>query len=187
MVSSSRRAIFLDRDGVINRRLANDYIKEWGEFIFLPDVIDVLPMIHHAGALAVVVTNQRGIGRGLMSEEALAAIHERMQAELIERTGHRFDAIYHCPHDHADRCDCRKPLPGMLLRAAADLGIDLERSWMIGDSESDIEAGLAAGCRAAKVGSPGEPTRAEISAGSLGEAWSAVMAELAPERSTGRG
>ena len=172
---------------MINRRLANDYIKEWGEFIFLPDILDVLPMIHRAGALAVVITNQRGIGRGLMSEEALADIHERMQRELMERTGHRFDAIYHCPHDHADACDCRKPLPGVLLRAASELDIDLESSWMIGDSESDIEAGLAAGCRAAKVDPAGETTRAEISAPSLGEAWRAVMTSLRPaERPGGR-
>lgn len=159
---------------MINHRLANDYIKQWEEFILLPDILHVLPAIHRAGALAVVITNQRGIGRGLMSEDALREIHARMQDQMFERTGHRFDAIYHCPHDHADNCDCRKPLPGMLLRAAAEHHIDLGRSWMIGDSESDIAAGLAAGCRTAKVDPDGGPTRAEIAAPSLGGAWSAI-------------
>src|SRR5207248_5262407 len=111
-------AIFFDRDGVVNRRRVDDYVKSWEEFEFLPEIFDLPPRVHVAGCLAVLVTNQRGIGRGLMSEEMLDEIHRRMQSTLHDRTGHNFDAIYHCPHDLADGCECRKPLPGMLLHAA---------------------------------------------------------------------
>jgi histidinol-phosphate phosphatase family protein len=168
------KAIFFDRDGVVNRRRMDDYVKSWEEFEFLPDIFDVLPLAHQGGFLAVLVTNQRGIGRGLMSADLLEAIHDRMQSALLQRTGHRFDAIYFCPHDTPDGCDCRKPLPGMLLRAAADLRIDLEGSWMVGDSESDIQAGIAAGCHTARVAPAGEPTVAEISAATLAEAWKSL-------------
>jgi D-glycero-D-manno-heptose 1,7-bisphosphate phosphatase len=167
-------AIFLDRDGVINRRLMGDYVKRWDEFEFLPDIFELLPKAHAAGYLAVVITNQRGIGRGLMSGADLDRIHELMQRSLAERTGERFDAVYHCPHDTAEGCDCRKPLPGMLHRAAAEHGIDLASSWMIGDSESDIEAGIAAGCRTALVAPPGTPTKADLRCDSLGSVWERI-------------
>ncbi|MDB5033434.1 MAG: D,D-heptose 1,7-bisphosphate phosphatase [Chlorobi bacterium] len=166
-----RRAFFLDRDGIVNRRRIDDYVKDPSEFDFIEDIFSVLPLMRAAGGLVVLITNQRGIGRGLMTEEGLAAIHDAMQRELLRRTGSRFDAIYHCPHDHADECDCRKPLPGMLLRAAAEHGIDLAASWMIGDSESDILAGIAAGCHTAKVDPLLAKSRAEILTATLREAW----------------
>ncbi|MEP7218577.1 MAG: HAD family hydrolase [Bacteroidota bacterium] len=169
--ASPRRAFFLDRDGIVNRRRIDDYVKEPSEFDFIDDIFSVLPRMRAAGGLLVLITNQRGIGRGLMTEESLTAIHDAMQRELFRRTGSRFDAIYHCPHDHADECDCRKPLPGMLLRAAAEHGIDLVASWMIGDSESDILAGLAAGCHTAKVDPLLAESGAEIIAGTLSGAW----------------
>lgn len=167
-------AVFLDRDGVINRRRIGDYVKQIEEFEFIPDIFDVLPAIHDAGFLAIVITNQRGIARGLMSDTDLEGIHAMMQAELMRRTGHGFDAIYFCPHNHQDACDCRKPLPGMLLQASTDHDIDLARSWMIGDSESDIEAGIAAGCRTIRVTEPGVETRAEFSKTSLAESWDII-------------
>lgn len=175
-------ALFLDRDGVINRRIVDDYVRSWEDFVFLPDIFEVLPAVHAAGLPAVVVTNQRGIARGLMSEQELADIHERMQRELMERTGHRFDAIYHCPHDRGEGCDCRKPLPGMLLQAARDNPIDLAASWMIGDTESDVEAGIAAGCSTVLIAPPDTPTRASLLAPTLSAAWAAVAARL-PVRS----
>ncbi len=167
-------ALFFDRDGVINRRLVGDYVKRIEDFELLPDIFDVLPRVHAAGYLAIVITNQRGIGRGLMSGSDLEAIHATMQKTIADRVGHRFDAIYHCPHDHADSCTCRKPLPGMIVQAARDFSIDLGGSWMIGDSETDIIAGIAAGCHTARIHSPQEPTRAEISSASLAEAWEAI-------------
>lgn len=166
-----RRAIFLDRDGVLNVRRVDDYVKRWEEFSFLPGIFQVLPEIHRAGYLAVLVTNQRGIGRGLMELGDLETIHDLMQRELELRSGHRLDAIYFCPHDRDAACDCRKPLPGMLLEAARDLEIDLEGSWMIGDSESDIEAGRAAGARTVKIDPELGATSAEILVADLVAAW----------------
>jgi D-glycero-D-manno-heptose 1,7-bisphosphate phosphatase len=177
-LETSHRAVFFDRDGVVNRRRVADYVKEWEEFEFLPEIFDVLPRVHAAGYLAVLVTNQRGIARGLMSEDALAGIHDAMQAELARRASVRFDAIYFCPHERDAGCACRKPLPGMLVDAARDHGIDLGRSWMIGDSESDIEAGRAAGCRTILIAGDGVDSAADIVVGSLEEAWRRI--ETAP-------
>jgi D-glycero-D-manno-heptose 1,7-bisphosphate phosphatase len=164
-------AIFFDRDGIINRRIVDDYVKRPDEFEFLPGIFELLPSVHRAGYMAIVITNQRGIGRGLMSERDLEEIHAQMQRTLAERTGEQFDAIYHCPHDVADACDCRKPLPGLLRRAARDYAIDLASSWMIGDSESDVEAGLAAGCHTGLVAPAGTSTAAEVAGSSLIEVW----------------
>ncbi|MCC7438050.1 MAG: HAD family hydrolase [Armatimonadetes bacterium] len=164
-------ALFLDRDGIINRRRVDDYVKQWEEFEFLPDIFTLLPEAHAAGFVVVVVTNQRGIARGLMTEQNLADIHRQMQQELQKQTGHQVDAIYHCPHNRADGCDCRKPNPGMLLRAAADHNIALANSWLVGDSESDVQAGLAAGCRAVLVDPTNPTTIAESVTATLSAAW----------------
>jgi D-glycero-D-manno-heptose 1,7-bisphosphate phosphatase len=138
--------VFLDRDGVINRRLPGDYVSSWDQFRFLPGARAGLRLLREAGYLLVVITNQRGIGRGLMSEQDLAEVHRRMQVELV-RAGAGVDAIFHCPHDLNANCDCRKPRPGMLSRALERFPIDTTRSWVVGDSLSDLEAGRAAGIR----------------------------------------
>lgn len=171
----SRRAIFLDRDGVVNRRRVGDYVKRPDEFEFLPEIFDVLPEIHAAGYLALLITNQRGISLGVMSEDDLLQVHELMQTVLDERTGHRLDAIYFCPHGKDDDCDCRKPRPGMILRAIAEHGITPVSSWMIGDSESDVEAGIAAGCRTVKIDPQMGESKAEIVVRSLSEAWQWIV------------
>ncbi|HZS05714.1 MAG TPA: HAD family hydrolase [Blastocatellia bacterium] len=138
--------IFLDRDGVINRRLPDDYVKSWAEFEFLPRAKEALRLFAEAGLRLVIVTNQRGVARGLMTEADLREIHERMLAELAA-AGARVTAIYYCPHD-SGQCFCRKPQPGLLLRARQDFPeIDFARSVMIGDSPADLEAGRRAGCR----------------------------------------
>lgn len=173
-------ALFLDRDGIINRRRVDDYVKHWEEFEFIPDIFTVLPEAHAAGFIVIVVTNQRGIARGLMTEDDLAVIHQHMQQMLLERTGHGVDAIYHCPHGRADGCDCRKPNPGMLIRAAAEQGIALHQSWLIGDSESDVEAGITAGCRAVLVDSENPPTAAELTTNTLITAWEYISHHIAP-------
>ena len=139
--------VFLDRDGTINVKAGEgDYIKSWEEFEFLPGAVDAVRALRAAGRTVVIVTNQRGIALGRMTEADLAAIHRHM----VEALG-GVDAIYHCPHDIGE-CDCRKPLPGMLERAAGELpGVDLARSVMIGDSDSDMDAGRAVGARTIKL------------------------------------
>jgi len=139
-------AVFVDRDGVINQRLPGDYVRSWDQFRFLPGARAGLRLLREAGHLLVVVTNQRGIGRGLMSEADLAALHRRMQVELV-RAGAGVDAIFHCPHDLGEGCNCRKPKPGMIEQALARFPIDTARSWVVGDSLSDLEAGWAVGIR----------------------------------------
>lgn len=143
--------VFLDRDGVINRRLPDDYVKSWKEFEFLPNVKEALAELSKNNLRLIVITNQRGIALGLMTEQELASIHARMIAEL-NKAGVKITAIYHCPHDR-NQCDCRKPQTGLFLKAKQDFPeIDFARSVMIGDSVSDIEAGLKAGCHTIFIG-----------------------------------
>jgi D-glycero-D-manno-heptose 1,7-bisphosphate phosphatase len=154
-----RKVVFMDRDGVLNEKAPEgDYVKSWKEFRFLPDVPEALAALNGLGFLLVVVTNQRGVALGIVSEEVLDEIHRLMAEELRTRGAH-LDAIYYCPHDTIDECECRKPRPGMVERAVADLrkkGIepDLEKSYMIGDSERDMGLGRTVGLRTVKVGSP---------------------------------
>ncbi|MBS1912057.1 MAG: HAD family hydrolase [Bacteroidetes bacterium] len=169
-----KRALFLDRDGVINRRIVGGYVRSWEEFELLPGITETLPAMHAAGWFTVLVTNQRGIALGQMSERDLLEIHERMQQELRRQCGHELDAIYYCPHEKGDACGCRKPQPGMLLDAARDNEINLSASWMIGDSESDIEAGRGAGCGTIRIADADEPTAADHHVRSLLEAWSLI-------------
>lgn len=140
------RAVFLDRDGVINKKAKeHDYIKNWGEFEFLPDVGKTIRKLNK-DFLIVVITNQRGIGRGVMSFEGLEEIHRKMKAGL-NRQKAKIDKIYFCPHKLDENCECRKPNPGLILKASRDLNINLKNSFMVGDSIEDIEAGKKAGCK----------------------------------------
>lgn len=141
--------VFLDRDGVINRRRPGDYVKRWDEFEFLPGAVRALAALTRAGVRTIVTTNQRGIARGLYTEADLAAVHDRMRRELATH-GAAIDAVYHCPDMDGPR---RKPRPGMLLDARRDFpGIEFRDCVMIGDSPSDIQAGAAVGCPAVLVG-----------------------------------
>ena len=136
---------FLDRDGVLNRKQPEgSYVRDWSEFEWLAGSREALALLHGRGCRLVVVTNQRGIARGKMNLEAVEEIHRRMRADL-RRDGVELAGVYVCPH-HDGACDCRKPRPGMLLRARDDLGISLRDAVLYGDSLSDIEAGAAAGC-----------------------------------------
>lgn len=145
--------LFLDRDGVMNRRIVDDYVRNWEEWEWLPGVLETLASLRKVFGRIIVVTNQRGIARGLYSEQDLALIHKRMQAD-IKAAGGKVDAVYHCPHDREEPCDCRKPKPGMLLMAAADHPeIDLAKSVMVGDSLSDMEAAAAAKVLGVYIGS----------------------------------
>jgi len=150
VTAGTRETVFLDRDGTINVKAPEgDYVKSPAEFELLPGAAAAVAALREAGRRVVVVTNQRGIARGVMTEADLHDIH----AAMLDAVG-PVDAIYHCPHDEGE-CDCRKPLPGMLLRAAEELpGLDLARSTMVGDSPSDMAAGRAVGARLVMVGDP---------------------------------
>ena len=148
------RAVFLDRDGVINRKAPTDeYITRWSEFEFLPGSIEAVALLNKSGVEVIVVTNQRGIATGKIKLSNLDEINRRMKAAIAERNG-ALSAIYYCPHDTRDDCTCRKPRPGMLLHAAKIHRLDLSNCWMVGDSPSDIEAGKRAGCRTALIAPP---------------------------------
>ncbi|WP_142803579.1 D-glycero-beta-D-manno-heptose 1,7-bisphosphate 7-phosphatase [Tepidiphilus sp. J10] len=146
---NGKPAVFLDRDGVLNED--RGYVHRWEDFSFLPGAIEALRQLQQKGYLLVVITNQSAVARGLCTEADVLALHERMRAFLRER-GIELAGIYHCPHhpqgsvsDYAIACACRKPEPGMILRAAQEHGIDLSRSLLVGDKLSDLEAGRAAG------------------------------------------
>ncbi|MFT7677098.1 MAG: D-glycero-D-manno-heptose 1,7-bisphosphate phosphatase [Planctomycetota bacterium] len=150
-----RPAVFLDRDGTINREV--DYLSDPDDFELIPGVAAALRELASAGYALVIITNQSGVARGMLSLDTLDAIHARMQSVLATE-GVSLDGIEFCPH-HPDAgeapfrqdCDCRKPAPGMLLRAAEQLKLDLATSWMVGDSLRDLVAGEAAGTRSILV------------------------------------
>ncbi len=138
------RAVFLDRDGTIARDV--HYCRRVEDFEILPRVPEAIRLLNQEGYKVVVVTNQSGIARGYFSEATLSLIHRKMITTL-EQGGARIDAVYFCPHHPDEGCDCRKPSPALIIRAAADIGIALDRSYMIGDDPKDVKAGRTAGCR----------------------------------------
>jgi D-glycero-D-manno-heptose 1,7-bisphosphate phosphatase len=140
-----RRAIFLDRDGVIceNR---SDHVKSWNEFRFLPGAQNSLAALGRLGLPIIVVTNQAIIGRKMVPASVVDDIHRRMVAD-VEASGGRIDRVVYCPHRPEDRCTCRKPEPGMLLQVADEMDIDLSQSYLIGDAATDLMAGQRVGCR----------------------------------------
>lgn len=136
-------AIFLDRDGVVIENRA-DYVREWSHVSFLPNAIDALSGFRREGFKIIVVTNQSAVGRGLMTLDTAQEINERL-VDVIRERGGWVDGVFMCPHKPEDNCDCRKPLPGLLLQAADEFSIDLRTSWMVGDAWTDVMAGQAAG------------------------------------------
>lgn len=140
-----QRAVFLDRDGVINVNRP-DHVKSWDEFVFLPNALTALAKLAASDFRVIVTTNQSAIARGLVAEETVRAIHARMIAD-VTRAGGRIDAVYFCPHHPDDKCACRKPQVGLFLQAARDFAIDFTRSFVIGDAFSDVAAALAIGAQ----------------------------------------
>jgi histidinol-phosphate phosphatase family protein len=162
--------VFFDRDGIINVSPGPGYVERVEDFHIQPPFVEALRVVRAKGYAAVVITNQRGVGRGIMTREALDAIHARLAGHLAGH-GLDLDAVYVCTandHNHPDR----KPNPGLLMRAAADRGLDLARSWMVGDQETDIQAGHRAGCRTVLVNPGVASTEADVHLHD--------MAELAP-------
>ena len=160
-LSHKQKAIFLDRDGTINRYVG--FLRKPEDFELVEGVPEAIRLINNSGFLSIVITNQPIIARGEVSVLELNVIHNKMETEL-GKSGAFLDGLYYCPH-HPHKgyagevealkidCDCRKPKPGMLLKAAIDFNIDLDRSWMIGDGENDVKAGKAVECRTALIGS----------------------------------
>jgi D-glycero-D-manno-heptose 1,7-bisphosphate phosphatase len=144
-----RRAVFLDRDGVINVE-GGDYVCRSEDLCLLPGALESIAALTQAGWTVVVFTNQSGVGRGYMSADALDAIHGYLRCAAA-KSGGELTAIYACPHHPDDGCECRKPKPGMLLQAAREHNIDLAHSYAVGDSPRDIGAGKAAGCQTVLV------------------------------------
>lgn len=143
-------AVFLDRDGVIN--VDHGYVSTWEQFEFLPGVPEALRELQDAGYLLIVVSNQSGIGRGYYSEADVASLNQAIAQHLESTVGVTLSGFYHCPHHPTEaegefrrQCDCRKPAPGMIRQAVLDHGIDVKTSLLVGDKDSDIEAGRAAG------------------------------------------
>lgn len=150
------KAVFLDRDGVINRKLKGDYVKDWSEFAFLPGARKGVQLLKKSGFITVVVTNQRCISKGVATLDKLTEIHTRMISEIV-RSGGSIDALYFCPHGIDEGCGCRKPAPGMVAKAFRDfeargIRIDAGESYLIGDEDKDMLAGKAAGLRTIRIG-----------------------------------
>ncbi|MBC7933655.1 MAG: HAD family hydrolase [Rubrivivax sp.] len=150
-----RRAVFIDRDGTISEEVG--YVNHASRYRVFPFASEAVRTLGAAGWLAILVTNQAGVARGYFKEEMIGNVHNVLSQEL-ERGGARLDAIYYCPHHpsvgeppYRQDCDCRKPRPGLIRRAAEDFGLDLARCWMVGDRYSDTELARNAGVQSAFV------------------------------------
>ena len=173
-------AVFLDRDGVIN--VDSGYVGDWDSFVFLPGVIEAMRKLCEANYVLVIVTNQSGIGRGFYTEEDFHVLTERMCNEL-SRHGVSIAGVYFCPHlpdatlpHYRKTCDCRKPRPGLIYRALEELEIDLKRSAMVGDKDSDMQAAMAAGIPYRYQIISGEPYENCTAVGDLLDACRALLA-----------
>lgn len=137
-------AILLDRDGTLIEE--RHYLSDPSRIAIFPGAIEALSQLSRAGYALVIVTNQSGIGRGLFTEDQLEIVHRHLE-ELLAAGGVRLDGIYHCPHAPDQACDCRKPLPGLVRSACADLDLDPARSWVIGDKPADVALAMNTGAR----------------------------------------
>lgn len=171
-----RPAAFLDRDGTIIEEA--HYLAHEAQVLLAPGAAKAMRRLRDAGYLLIMITNQSGVGRGILTEEELGSIHDLIN-KMLATEGAALDDIYYCPHlpgaavkEYDKECDCRKPGPGMILAAAEKHGVDLARSVMIGDAERDVEAGAKAGCKTILLAPDGEPesTVADFTAETLGEA-----------------
>ena len=143
------KTVFVDRDGVINQE-RSDYVKSISELEIYPNVAKNIKLLKDAGFLVVVITNQSAVNRGIITHEMINQIHNSIQDHL-KKHGTFLDGFYYCPHTPDENCNCRKPKSGLLEKAILELNVDLNSSWMIGDSDSDIEAADSVGCKAIKI------------------------------------
>ncbi len=148
----ARKAILFDRDGVINFRIVGEYIKDFSNFYFIPDFLEILPILKQKGYLIILISNQKGVGKGLMSNSELENLTKLIRASLIEKTGFDFDDIFYCTDSGESFSWELKPNPGMILRAVEKWNLDKSHCWMVGDSYKDILAGKRAGVNTVFVG-----------------------------------
>ena len=160
-VQGGRRGVFLDRDGTINEEVG--YLGNPDSLRLLPGAAGAIRRLNESGFAAIVVTNQSAIGRGYFSSEDVAAVNTCL-IERLRARGACIDGLYVCPHRPDERCNCRKPQPGLLLQAAEEHGLDVRRSFLVGDKESDLDSGRRAGCRTVLIGTgPEHPGNAPSS------------------------
>ena len=166
----NRPFIFLDRDGTLIVDVP--YLSDPERIEFLPDALAGMHAFRRLGYGIILITNQSGIARGLLTEERLATIHDRLK-RLLAADGLALDGLYYCPHRNEDHCSCRKPAPGMLKQAANDFPVDMARSFMIGDAPTDIQAGKRFGIKTIQIlADKSRPSEADYQAASLLEAAS---------------
>lgn len=164
--------LFLDRDGVLNRRIVGDYVRDWSQFDWLPGALGAVGILSRWAPHVVVVTNQQGVGKGLMTDHDVAVIHQRMQGD-VAGVARAFDAFQVCPHLATVGCECRKPRPGLVLDWLADNpGCDPRLSLIVGDCVSDLNlarnvAASVGECAAVHITSGAEAGKADLSAASL--------------------
>lgn len=160
--SGKNEAVFIDRDGVINKSpKLHDYVKNWDEFEWLPGVQEAIKTLKKLGLLTIVVTNQRGVGRGMMRFEDVEDVHRNIQKDL-SKIGTKIDAFYFCPHRNKDNCSCRKPKTGLVKQAEKDFNIEVAKCFVIGDEKKDIEMGQKLGCLTILVLSGGVIDKKEV-------------------------
>jgi D-glycero-D-manno-heptose 1,7-bisphosphate phosphatase len=170
-------AVFLDRDGTVIEDVA--YLRSPDCVRLLPGVVPALRRLRAAGFPLVLVSNQSGIGRGIIAPEDARAVHQRF-VEVLAEAGLFFDDVRYCPHRPDEACRCRKPSPAMILDAASELGVDPSASFMVGDKASDVEAGHRAGCRTILFGAAIDGVNAD----DVAETWDDVAGLVIGERAT---
>jgi D-glycero-D-manno-heptose 1,7-bisphosphate phosphatase len=173
------RCVFFDRDGVVNKSPGPGYVERLEDFHLQPGFVAAARVARDRGYGVAVATNQRGVARGIVSMQTIEAIHAHLIAELA-RQGIALLGVFCCPHER-DTCTCRKPQPGLLLAAAQAHNLDLGACWMVGDSETDIEAGRRAGCRTVLIADkPGTKTRATLVAETIDSLAAVLEQALEP-------
>jgi D-glycero-D-manno-heptose 1,7-bisphosphate phosphatase len=172
----STRAVLLDRDGTLNvKPREHEYVTSPEDFAWLPGAREAVARLARSGFSLAIVSNQRGVARGLVSARTLREVELRIQRDL-RPLGCSIGVFRYCMHETADGCNCRKPKPGLLMEAADALEVDLGSSWMVGDAATDVLAGEAAGCRTALIGRASPAVRADVTAPSLEEATELILA-----------
>ena len=173
------KAVFLDRDGVIIQD--KGYVHKISDFKLLPGVAAAIKKLNDAGFLVIIITNQSGVARGYFTEDEVRKLNQHLVLEM-KKVGAHIDAVYYCPHylhgtveAYKKVCDCRKPRPGMILRAAEELHIDITSSWMIGNAESDVLAGKTARCRTILLTKTRAPSKSDLLKRDLNEAVDYIL------------